>query len=269
MWYIYSYEAHTGDLRRGAARAASTRIRRCGSGAGRPCCARRRPPTWLARTPRTSPSVTARAIALPTGLRPSSRDGPTQVYGPRARRRTAPRRDLALRQQVARQAASGRGPDAPGGAAPAADTAMVAPITSTIRGLPSEVVVGANEGLRHDSADQPRPRANRRATPAAPLRRVPQPGQDAPGLPRTCRSYRLRLTPAQERPRRGSPCGCPSLDFAAGIVGAPTRGAGLCRSRLAIGLAASPPASSRGRTTIALDCCGGTRECVAAMRHFE
>ena len=31
-------------------------------------------------------------------------------------------------------------------------TAIVAPITSTIRGLPSEVVVGIDEGLRHDSA---------------------------------------------------------------------------------------------------------------------
>ena len=31
-------------------------------------------------------------------------------------------------------------------------TAMVAPITSTIRGLPSEVLVGAEEGLKHDSA---------------------------------------------------------------------------------------------------------------------
>jgi mRNA interferase MazF len=29
---------------------------------------------------------------------------------------------------------------------------MVAPITSTIRGLPSEVVVGTTEGLKHDSA---------------------------------------------------------------------------------------------------------------------
>jgi mRNA interferase MazF len=31
-------------------------------------------------------------------------------------------------------------------------TAMVAPITSTIRGLPSEVFVGVEEGLKHDSA---------------------------------------------------------------------------------------------------------------------
>ncbi len=31
-------------------------------------------------------------------------------------------------------------------------TAMVAPITSTIRGLPSEVVVGVDEGLKNDSA---------------------------------------------------------------------------------------------------------------------
>ena len=31
-------------------------------------------------------------------------------------------------------------------------TVMVAPITSTIRGLPSEVVVGVAEGLKHDSA---------------------------------------------------------------------------------------------------------------------
>ena len=31
-------------------------------------------------------------------------------------------------------------------------TAMVAPITSTIRGIPSEVVVGPDEGLKHDSA---------------------------------------------------------------------------------------------------------------------
>src|ERR1700687_757780 len=29
---------------------------------------------------------------------------------------------------------------------------MVAPITSTIRGLPSEVIVGPAEGLKHDSA---------------------------------------------------------------------------------------------------------------------
>lgn len=31
-------------------------------------------------------------------------------------------------------------------------TVMVAPITSTIRGLPSEVVLGTTEGLKHDSA---------------------------------------------------------------------------------------------------------------------
>lgn len=31
-------------------------------------------------------------------------------------------------------------------------TAMVAPVTSTIRGLPSEVLVGVAEGLKRDSA---------------------------------------------------------------------------------------------------------------------
>jgi len=31
-------------------------------------------------------------------------------------------------------------------------TVMVAPITSTIRGAPSEVVVGPGEGLKHESA---------------------------------------------------------------------------------------------------------------------
>jgi mRNA interferase MazF len=31
-------------------------------------------------------------------------------------------------------------------------TVMVAPITSSIRGAPSEVVVGVDEGLKHDSA---------------------------------------------------------------------------------------------------------------------
>ena len=31
-------------------------------------------------------------------------------------------------------------------------TVMVAPITSTIRGAPSEVMVGMKEGLKHDSA---------------------------------------------------------------------------------------------------------------------
>ena len=31
-------------------------------------------------------------------------------------------------------------------------TAMVAPITSTIRGLSSEVIVGVDEGLKNDSA---------------------------------------------------------------------------------------------------------------------
>ena len=31
-------------------------------------------------------------------------------------------------------------------------TVMVAPVTSTIRGAPSEVVVGADEGLKHASA---------------------------------------------------------------------------------------------------------------------
>ena len=34
---------------------------------------------------------------------------------------------------------------------PLLHTAMVAPITSTIRGLPSEVIVGAGDGLTHDS----------------------------------------------------------------------------------------------------------------------
>lgn len=32
------------------------------------------------------------------------------------------------------------------------DTVMVAPVTSTIRGAPSEVPVGVDEGLKHDSA---------------------------------------------------------------------------------------------------------------------
>ena len=32
------------------------------------------------------------------------------------------------------------------------DTVMVAPITSAIRGAPSEVIVGVDEGLKHDSA---------------------------------------------------------------------------------------------------------------------
>lgn len=31
-------------------------------------------------------------------------------------------------------------------------TVMVAPVTSTIRGAPSEVVVGVQEGLKHESA---------------------------------------------------------------------------------------------------------------------
>ncbi len=35
---------------------------------------------------------------------------------------------------------------------PLLHTVMVAPITSTRRGAPSEVPVGANEGLKHDSA---------------------------------------------------------------------------------------------------------------------
>ena len=35
---------------------------------------------------------------------------------------------------------------------PLLNTAMVAPITSTIRGLPSEVPVGVDEGLKHPSA---------------------------------------------------------------------------------------------------------------------
>jgi mRNA interferase MazF len=37
-------------------------------------------------------------------------------------------------------------------AIPVLHTVMVAPITSTIRGLPNEVVVGTAEGLKHDSA---------------------------------------------------------------------------------------------------------------------
>ena len=32
------------------------------------------------------------------------------------------------------------------------DTVMVAPITSAIRGAPSEVIVGIDDGLKHDSA---------------------------------------------------------------------------------------------------------------------
>lgn len=35
---------------------------------------------------------------------------------------------------------------------PLLSTVMVAPITSTIRGAPGEVVVGVDQGLKHDSA---------------------------------------------------------------------------------------------------------------------
>jgi len=35
---------------------------------------------------------------------------------------------------------------------PLLHTVMVAPITSTVRGLPSEVLVGADEGLKRESA---------------------------------------------------------------------------------------------------------------------
>jgi len=35
---------------------------------------------------------------------------------------------------------------------PLLNTAMVAPVTSTIRGLPSEITVGVEEGLKHPSA---------------------------------------------------------------------------------------------------------------------
>ena len=35
---------------------------------------------------------------------------------------------------------------------PLLDTVIVAPITSTIRGAPGEVVLGVDEGLKHDSA---------------------------------------------------------------------------------------------------------------------
>ena len=35
---------------------------------------------------------------------------------------------------------------------PLLHTVMVAPITSTRRGAPSEVLIGGNEGLKHDSA---------------------------------------------------------------------------------------------------------------------
>jgi mRNA interferase MazF len=35
---------------------------------------------------------------------------------------------------------------------PLLSTVMVAPITSTLRGAPSEVVVGPDEGLKHESA---------------------------------------------------------------------------------------------------------------------
>ena len=37
-------------------------------------------------------------------------------------------------------------------ALPLLRTAMVAPVTSTIRGLPSEVILGAEEGLKGESA---------------------------------------------------------------------------------------------------------------------
>ena len=35
---------------------------------------------------------------------------------------------------------------------PLLSTVMVAPITSTIHGVPSEVIVGVDEGLKHESA---------------------------------------------------------------------------------------------------------------------
>ena len=80
---------------------------------------------------------------------------------------------------------------------PLLHTAMVAPVTSTIRGLPSEVIVGVDEGLRHDSAiNLDHVQTVEKTAAVAPLRRVAKPGEDAAGLPGAGRSRRLRLVRA-------------------------------------------------------------------------
>ena len=60
---------------------------------------------------------------------------------------------------------------------------MVAPITSTVRGLPSEVPVGTEEGLKHYSSTNLRPCANRGPTSIARIRRHPERSKDAASLP--------------------------------------------------------------------------------------
>ncbi|TMA16282.1 MAG: type II toxin-antitoxin system PemK/MazF family toxin, partial [Deltaproteobacteria bacterium] len=62
-----------------------------------------------------------------------------------------PRRSLDLPLQGARQAQAGRR-SGPQRGHRRAQHRPVAPVTSTIRNLPSQVVIGTNEGLDYDSA---------------------------------------------------------------------------------------------------------------------
>jgi mRNA-degrading endonuclease toxin of MazEF toxin-antitoxin module len=70
-------------------------------------------------------------------------------------------------------------------------TVMVAPITSTIRGAPSEVIIGAAEGLKHDSAIN-LDHVQTVEQPAGSPNRPGHSGDDAAGLSCTRNRRRLR-----------------------------------------------------------------------------
>lgn len=85
-------------------------------------------------------------------------------------------------------------------------TVMVAPVTSTIRGAPSEVIVGIEEGLKHDSAvnlDHLQTIDHRPATAEA-LCRKPRPTAHGAGRPRAGHRYRMHVAPRTRNTASGS-----------------------------------------------------------------
>ena len=113
----------------------------------RPCCVVPRPSIFAGagreRRPRRIDEPMRRA-----GIQARSCEaGRTRVYGPR----NSAWRDLVVRVQHTRQTPAGahhRSTERDW----IAPHVMVAPVTSTIHGAPSEVIVGVSEGLKHDSA---------------------------------------------------------------------------------------------------------------------
>lgn len=127
--------------------ARSTNPRRHKRTEDRPCFAAPSSPTFAGAGRLTSLSAMQPRMPGTDRSEANSRAGRSRANG----RPSEAGRDLDVSVQSSGQEAAGSSPHETRGLSMLA-TVMVAPITATVRGLPSEVPVGTDEGLKRPSA---------------------------------------------------------------------------------------------------------------------